>query len=66
MAYIGKVPDLGTGNYLGVILDEPLGNSNGSVNGVKYFETYNKYGLFQWRDDLEIGDYPPIDEFNEI
>ena len=30
--------DLGNGFYVGILLDEPYGNSNGKVNGVKYFE----------------------------
>jgi dynactin complex subunit len=29
--------DLGNGYYIGVKLDEPYGDSNGIVKGVKYF-----------------------------
>ena len=29
--------DLGNGYYVGVLLDEPFGTSNGTVKGVKYF-----------------------------
>jgi len=29
--------DLGNGYYIGVRLDEPYGNSNGTVKGIKYF-----------------------------
>jgi tubulin-folding cofactor B len=36
--YVGKIMDLGQGYYVGVKLDEPYGNSNGVVKGVKYFE----------------------------
>lgn len=39
IAYVGKVVDLGPGFYVGVKLDEPYGNSNGKVKGVKYFES---------------------------
>ena len=33
IAYIGKVTKLGAGYWVGIILDEPYGNSNGVVNG---------------------------------
>lgn len=34
--FVGKIMDLGKGYFVGVKLDEPMGNSNGTVNGVKY------------------------------
>lgn len=37
VSYVGKVVDLGPGYYIGVLLDEPFGNSDGKVKGVKYF-----------------------------
>lgn len=46
VSYVGKVVDLGSGYYVGVLLDEPYGNSNGQVKGVKYFEAQDKYGIF--------------------
>ena len=44
--YIGKMPDLGEGYYVGVKLDEPYGMNDGSYKGVSYFECPNKYGMF--------------------
>ncbi len=38
--------DLGNGYYIGVKLDEPYGDSNGIVKGVKYFQAPEKYGAF--------------------
>ena len=35
--FVGKIMDLGQGFYVGVKLDEPFGNSDGVVKGVKYF-----------------------------
>jgi dynactin complex subunit len=32
--YLGRVPDLGIGVFVGVALDEPYGNTDGSFNGV--------------------------------
>lgn len=46
VSFVGKIADLGPGYYVGVKLDEPYGNSNGKVKGVKYFEADNKYGQF--------------------
>ena len=37
IGYVGKIMDLGNGYFVGVKLDEPFGNSNGIVKGVKYF-----------------------------
>jgi tubulin-folding cofactor B len=38
--------DLGNGYFVGVKLDEPFGNSNGTIKGVKYFDAYDKYAIF--------------------
>jgi tubulin-folding cofactor B len=46
VAYIGKVHPLGAGYWIGVILDEPSGDSNGTVKGRKLFECPNKFGIF--------------------
>ena len=43
---MGWVPDLGLGVFIGVSLDEPYGNIDGTFNGVRYFECYPRYGLF--------------------
>ena len=63
--YLGKVPDLGLGVFIGVALDEPFGNVDGSLNGVKYFDCYPRYGLFLRKTQIEVGDFPELemDEF---
>jgi len=38
--------DKGNGYFVGVKLDEPYGDSDGSVKGVKYFEAPSKYAIF--------------------
>jgi dynactin complex subunit len=59
--YLGRVPDLGLGVFIGVALDEPLGNIDGSCNGVRYFETYPRYGIFLRKGQINVGDYPELD-----
>ena len=38
--------DLGNGFFVGIKLDEPYGDGDGIVKGVKYFQTPDKYGTF--------------------
>ena len=35
--YVGKVKDYGYGFFIGVALDEPMGDNNGTYKGKKYF-----------------------------
>lgn len=53
--------DLGHGYFVGVRLDEPYGDSNGVIKGVKYLEASNKYAIFVRPNALEIGDFPILD-----
>jgi len=63
--YVGKVKELGPGYWIGVQLDEPSGDSNGSVKGKVYFEANNKFGVFARPADLVTGDFPCEDEFDD-
>lgn len=61
MKFVGKVPELALGYWVGIQLDEPTGDSNGTVKGKVYFEANGgtKYGIFVRPKDLKTGDYPP-------
>ena len=61
VSYVGRVPDLGDGFFVGIELDEPWGNSDGSVKGVSYFEVSKKYGVFRRPGDIQVGDFPELD-----
>lgn len=63
--YVGKVSELANGFWVGVQLDEPTGDSNGTLGESEYFSCTEKYGLFVRPTDLKVGDYPPIDIFDE-
>ena len=56
---------MGAGYWLGILLDEPTGDSDGKVAGKKIFEVPCKnMGLFVRPNELDIGDFPPIDDFD--
>ncbi len=64
--FVGKVPELAPGYWVGVLLDEPTGDSDGSVKGKKYFEVPGgtKFGVFIRPKDSQYGEFPPQDDFN--
>jgi len=64
--YIGTVPSLGKFILIGIELDEPHGKYNGSVKEKKYFECKEKYGDFLRPDEIQVGDYPVVDEFANL
>mmetsp|Transcript_14945 Transcript_14945/g.29063 ORF Transcript_14945/g.29063 Transcript_14945/m.29063 type:complete len:272 (-) Transcript_14945:269-1084(-) len=57
---------VGNGYWIGVHLDEPLGKSNGTVKGKKFFEVPEKHGAFIRPDKVEVGDFPERDIFAEL
>ena len=71
--YVGKVPEKGAGYWIGVALDEPLGDSDGKyfffakshycfrVKGKSYFTINMKYGVFAKPSEVQVGDFPPED-----
>ena len=64
--YVGKCKELVHGFFIGIALDEPLGDNNGCIKGVKYFEAQDNYGIMVRPNYVKVGKYPPIDAFNEI
>jgi tubulin-folding cofactor B len=60
--YIGKIPEVAPGWWVGVELDEPLGKNDGSLKGVRYFQCQANYGAFARPSAVEIGDFRPADE----
>lgn len=63
--YIGLCKALGHGYWIGIKLDEPLGDSDGSVNNKKFFECEMNFGVFVRPNYVKIGDFPIEDLFNE-
>ena len=52
--YVGSIASLGPGVWVGVQLDEPVGNSNGHLNGRHLFDCPAKFGGFFPHADVEL------------
>jgi len=63
--FVGEVPQLKGGYWVGVVFDEPVGLTNGSVKGVSYFECAESYGSFVRAKNMEVGDFPEKDLMDE-
>lgn len=65
--FVGKVPELAPGFWVGIQLDEPTGDSDGKVKGKQYFEVNGgtKFGVFIRPGDARFGEFPPLDDFDE-
>eukprot|EP00543_Licmophora_paradoxa_P008029 CAMPEP_0202450412 /NCGR_PEP_ID=MMETSP1360-20130828/9019_1 /ASSEMBLY_ACC=CAM_ASM_000848 /TAXON_ID=515479 /ORGANISM="Licmophora paradoxa, Strain CCMP2313" /LENGTH=193 /DNA_ID=CAMNT_0049068661 /DNA_START=25 /DNA_END=606 /DNA_ORIENTATION=- len=64
--YVGLVPELNAGYWVGVRFDEPVGKTDGSVppNKSYYFTTPGtNYGGFIRGKNLRVGDFPERDIF---
>lgn len=68
VVYIGLVPELSEGYWVGIRLDEPVGKNDGTMKGKRYFEADDKYGSFVRPDLVTCGDYPPLldEELGEL
>ncbi|KAL1836970.1 hypothetical protein VTJ49DRAFT_4434 [Mycothermus thermophilus] len=67
--YVGEVKEIpGVGAWVGIQLDEPVGKNDGSINGTRYWgeESELKCGLFVRPDRVEVGDFPPLDDLEDL
>lgn len=60
VAFVGLVPELAPGFWVGIVLDEPVGKNDGTYKGTRYFEAADKYGSFVRPDLVTVGNYPPL------
>lgn len=44
--YWGPVPELGDGDWVGVDLENPVGDSDGSISGHIYFDAKPNHAIF--------------------
>lgn len=66
VSYIGTVPELGAGYWVGITFDEPVGKTDGSTkDGIRYFEAMPKHASFVRGKNVQVGDFPERDIFDE-
>jgi tubulin-folding cofactor B len=65
--YVGEIPELGQGGYwVGIKFDEPVGKADGSTKeGKRYFDASPGFGGFLRGPNLQVGDFPERDIFDE-
>ena len=59
--FIGESEALKSGHWVGVQFDEPLGQNDGSIKGVKLFECPPGFGAFVRGKNVTCGDFPERD-----
>lgn len=52
--------------WIGIKLDEPMGNCDGSLKGKRYFAAKPKFGTFVRPTTIKVGDYPEEDIDEEL
>jgi len=62
--FVGRIPAIAPGFWIGVQYDEPVGKNDGSVKGNQFFSCPPKYGGFLRPDKLQVGDYPELDDWD--
>jgi tubulin-folding cofactor B len=68
VSFLGEVPELGSGGgyWVGVTFDEPVGKTDGTAKGGKrYFEVLPKHGGFARGKNVQVGDFPERDIFDD-
>ena len=59
--FVGDVPEIKPGPWVGVTFDEPRGINNGTVKGKTYFECMDGFGSFVRGKNVTVGDFPEKD-----
>ena len=69
--FVGEIPGLsGGGFWIGISFDEPVGKTDGTVNfgggrTKRYFDAMPKHGSFVRGKNLQVGDFPERDIFDD-
>ncbi|MCO5575678.1 hypothetical protein L7F22_029482 [Adiantum nelumboides] len=63
--FVGLAESLGSGHWIGVQYDEPIGKHDGTVKGTRYFCCPAGHGVMLRLDKVQVGDYPELDPFDD-
>jgi tubulin-specific chaperone B len=58
--YWGPVPELGDGEWVGVDLENPVGDSDGSISGHVYFEAKPNHAIFVSPTVVTVSGVEPV------
>ncbi|KAK3321097.1 CAP Gly-rich domain-containing protein [Cercophora scortea] len=68
--FVGEVKEIpgSVGAWIGVQLDEPVGKNDGSIGGTRYWgeESAVKRGVFVRPERVEVGDWPVLDDLEDM
>ena len=68
--YVGEVKEIpgSIGPWIGIELDEPVGKNDGSLGETRYWGEPSgvKRGVFVRPERVEVGDYPPLDDLEDM
>lgn len=68
--YVGEVKEIpgSIGSWIGIELDEPVGKNDGSLGETRYWGEPSgvKRGVFVRPERVEVGDYPPLDDLEDM
>lgn len=65
VSFVGKVPELAPGYWVGVTFDEPVGKTDGTAKSKRYFDAMPNYGGFVRGKNMKVGDFPERDIFED-
>ena len=63
--FVGRIPAIAAGWFIGVQYDEPVGKNDGTCKGKRFFECPPNFGGFLRPDKVTAGDYPELDLFDD-
>ena len=58
------MPELTAGFWVGIELDDSLGDHNGNIQGTQYFQCPVGHGTFVRPKEVTVGDFPPESTFD--
>ena len=64
--FVGKIPEIGKGYWVGVQYDDPVGRNDGSVKGRRCFECTHDFGGFLRPNHIRTDVNPPVKKMRAV